>query len=62
MFTIGSNLTGPPICVQFNIVDGNSVEPRETFRIVLNTDDDITVLDPATALVTIIDDDGEFLG
>lgn len=61
MFTIDSAGTGSPICVLFNIIDDNSVELNETFQIILSTDDNITVLNPDTALVTIVDDDGEFL-
>ena len=49
------------ICRRVPIMDDQLDEGDEMFRVTLTTDDPDTSLDPEDAIVTIIDDDGEFM-
>jgi len=42
------------------IIDDNVLEDDQTFSVVLSTTELDVLLDPASATVTIVDDDGEF--
>ena len=55
--TFNGETAGSPRCVDFNIMDDDLVEGPELFMILLNTDDEFSVLDPGIAMVTINDND-----
>ena len=55
-FTPGVNVSCTTVVP---IIDDAVLEDNQTFSIVLSTEDPDVLLDPASAIVTIIDNDGE---
>ena len=43
------------------IIDDDVLEDNQTFTVVLSTEDPYVLLDPASATVTIVDNDGEIV-
>ena len=55
-FTPGVNVSCATVVP---IIDDAVVEDNQTFNVVLSTEDPNVLLDPASATVTIVDNDGE---
>lgn len=55
-FTPGGNVSCMAVVP---IIDDAVLEDNQTFSVVLNTEDPNVLLDPASATVTIVDNDGE---
>ena len=46
-------------CVQITIIDDFDIEGNETFQLTVADTDNRTIIDPATSIVDIIDNDRE---
>ena len=47
--------------LSISIDNDNIVEMNETFSLTINSSSDVTVVDPDDAVVTIVDDDSEWI-
>ena len=47
--------------LSISITNDNIVEMNETFSLTINPSSDVTVVDPDDAVVTIVDDDSEWI-
>ena len=47
--------------LSISIDNDNIVEMNETFSLTINSSSDVTVVDPDEAVVTIVDDDSEWI-